>query len=212
MMREPRIQTPSLDNRTLRRVTNKQLTARARGASRVWCAVLAVRPAGARSGSTASSWASSSRRSDKSRLAGAVDVRARVSDPQSFLGWFRRVPVLVAPHHPYRLGLLLVQHPSERIVLRRTVYIALQQPPIATGQHYAPGTKQNHPAQPAVERTIPGAGVYGLRLFQKPYWDTTRLPNGRYLSSSGRGTQPATEPDLTSRSKSGTRPLNGAQK
>jgi hypothetical protein len=121
------------------------------------------------------------RRLDKSRLAGVVDVRARVSDPQSSLGWFGRVPVLVAPHHAYRIGLLLVEHPSERIVLRRTVYIALQQLPIAAGQHYAPGTKQNHPAQPAVERRIPGAGVYWFRLFQKPYWDTTRLPDGRYL-------------------------------
>jgi hypothetical protein len=121
------------------------------------------------------------RRLDKSRLTGVVDVRARVSDPQSFIGWFRNVPVLAAPHHPYRIGLLLVQHPNQRIVLRRTVYIALTQPPIPAGQHYAPATKQNHPAQPAVDRRIPGAGVYWFRLFQRPYWNTTRLPNGRYL-------------------------------
>jgi hypothetical protein len=110
-----------------------------------------------------------------------VDVRARVSDPQSFLGWFKDVPLLAAPHHPYRLGLLLVHRPSRRLVLRRTVYIALQEPPITAGQHYAPGTKQNHPAQPALNRQIPGAGVYWFRLFQRPHWDTTRLPNGRYL-------------------------------
>jgi hypothetical protein len=121
------------------------------------------------------------RRLDKMRLSGVVDIRARVSDPQSFLGWFRNVPVLAAPHHPYRLGLLLVRRPSEQIVLRRTVFIALQEMPIAAGQHYAPGTTQNHPAQPAVNRRIPGAGVYWFRLFQRPYWNTTRLPNGRYL-------------------------------
>ena len=121
------------------------------------------------------------KRLDKSRLAGVVDIRARVSDPQSFIGWFKQVPLLAAPHHPYRLGLLLIERPSERVVLRRTVYIAAHQIPIATGQHYAPGTKQNHPAQPALNRKIPGAGEYWFRLFQKPYWNTTRLKNGRYL-------------------------------
>ena len=86
------------------------------------------------------------KRLDKSRLAGVVDIRARVSDPQSFIGWFKNVPLLAAPHHPYRLGLLLIERPSERVVLRRTVYIAAHQIPIATEQHYAPGTTQNHPA------------------------------------------------------------------
>ena len=121
------------------------------------------------------------KRLDKSRLAGIVDIRARVRDPQSFIGWFKQVPLLAAPHHPYRLGLLLIERPSERVVLRRTVFIAAHQIPIATGQHYAPGTKQNHPAQPALDRKIAGAGEYWFRLFQKPYWNTTRLKNGRYL-------------------------------
>ncbi len=94
------------------------------------------------------------RRLDKSSLTGIVDIRARVSDPQSFVGWFRNVSLLAAPHHPYRIGLLLIARPSERVVLRRTVYIAAAQIPIATGQHYAPGTKQNHPAQPALDRGI----------------------------------------------------------
>jgi len=35
--------------------------------------------------------------------------------------------------------------------------------------------------QPALVRKIPGAGEYWFRLFQKPYWNTTRIPNGRYL-------------------------------
>jgi len=121
------------------------------------------------------------RRLDKTRLSGIVDVRAHVSDPQSFLGWFRDVPLLAAPHHPYRLGLLLVDRRNDQIVLRRTVYIALQELPIALGQHYAPGTLQNHPAQGAINRRVQGAGTYWFRLFQKPYWDTTRLPNGPYL-------------------------------
>ena len=95
-------------------------------------------------------------RLDKSRLTGIVDIRARVSDPQSFQGWFRNVPLLAAPHHPYRIGLLLIQRPSEKVVLRRTVYIAVQEPPISLGQHYAPGTKQNHPAEPALKTADPG--------------------------------------------------------
>ena len=121
------------------------------------------------------------RRLDKAQLAGIVDVRARVSDPQSFLGWFRDVPLLAAPHHPYRLGLLLVEPARGRIVLRRTVFISIREPSIPAGQHYAPGTKQNHPASGALSRRVSGAGVYWFRLFQRPYWDTTQLPNGRYL-------------------------------
>jgi hypothetical protein len=121
------------------------------------------------------------RRLDKSRLTGVVDIRAHVGDPQSFLGWFRDLPALAAPHHPYRLGLLLVHAASERVVLRRTVFIALQEPPISLGQHYAPGTKQNLTAHGClVRQPTPCAGVYWFRLFQRPYWNTTRLQNGRY--------------------------------
>jgi hypothetical protein len=122
------------------------------------------------------------RRLDKSRLSGIVDVRARVSDPQSFGGWFGEVPALAAPHHPYRLGLLLVERRTGRIRLRRTVFISLVEPPIEAGQHYAPGTKQNFPAKVCLNRRpAPCAGLYWFRLFQRPYWNTSRLRNGRYL-------------------------------
>ena len=121
------------------------------------------------------------RRLDRTRLAGIVDVRAHVSDPQSFIGWFRDVPELAAPHHPYRLGLLLVDRRSERIVLRRTVFLSLTEPPFAAGQHYAPGTVQNLSAKACVSGRRPCDGSYWFRLFQKPYWDTTRLRNGSYL-------------------------------
>lgn len=121
-------------------------------------------------------------RLDKSRLSGVVDVRARVNDPQSFLGWFREVEALKAPHHPYRLGVIVVARASERVVLRRTVFIASGEPPLRAGQHYAPGTKQNLTAKGCLRRQPMGcAGTYWFRLFQRPYWDTTRLPNGRYL-------------------------------
>ncbi len=122
------------------------------------------------------------RRLDKTRLSGIVDVRARVRDPQSFIGWFRDVPALAAPHHPYRLGVLLLEQPGGRVRLRRTVFIALTAPPLEAGQHYAPGTIQNLPAKVCLGgRGGPCDGVYWFRLFQRRYWNTTRLPNGRYL-------------------------------
>jgi hypothetical protein len=122
------------------------------------------------------------RRLDRSRLAGVVDARAWVSDPQSFVGWFRDVPALAAPHHPYRLGLLLVDRSTGRVVLRRTVFLSLTAPSFAAGQHYAPGTSQNLSAKACLARREPECdGVYWFRLFQRPYWNTSRLRNGRYL-------------------------------
>ena len=122
------------------------------------------------------------RRLDKTKLHGVVDVRALVSDPQSSIGWFRDIPALAAPHHPYRLGLLLVRRSTERVVLRRTVFIAATAPPFAAGQHYAPGTTQNLSAKVCLSgRGGPCDGAYWFRLFQRPYWNTARLPNGRYL-------------------------------
>ena len=120
------------------------------------------------------------RRLDRTRLAGLVDVRARISDPQSFSGWFRDVPELAAPHHPYRVGLLIVDPRRGRVVYRRTAFVSLTEPPIAAGQHYAPGTVQNLSAKACVNGRRPCDGVYWFRLFPRPYWDTTRLPNGRY--------------------------------
>ncbi len=122
------------------------------------------------------------RRLNATRLSGIVDVRAHVSDPQSFVGWFRELPALAAPHHTYRLGLLLVERGSGRVVLRRTVFLALTEPPFGAGQHYAPGTTQNLSAKVCLAgREAPCDGVYWFRLFQRPYWDTRRLRNGRYL-------------------------------
>jgi hypothetical protein len=121
------------------------------------------------------------RRLDRTRLSGVVDVRAHVSDPQSFIGWFRDVPRLAAPHHPYRLGLLLVERATGRVVLRRTVFLSLTVPSFAAGQHYAPGTEQNLSAKACLAGRGRCDGVYWFRLFQRPYWNTRRLANGRYL-------------------------------
>jgi hypothetical protein len=122
------------------------------------------------------------RRLNRTRLSGIVDIRARVSDPQSFIGWFRELPALAAPHHPYRLGLLLVERASGRVVLRRTVFLSLTEPPFRAAQHYAPGTDQNLSAKACLAGRVGRCdGVYWFRLFQRPYWDTSRLRNGRYV-------------------------------
>jgi hypothetical protein len=121
-------------------------------------------------------------RLNKSALAGIVDLRARISDPQSFIGWFKDHPHLAAPHHPYRLGLVVVSLKTGRAVIRREVFWSEQLIDVPAGQHYAPGTEQNLPASGCqlFHRQIACDGTYWFRVFQKPYWDTRKLPDGRY--------------------------------
>jgi hypothetical protein len=121
-------------------------------------------------------------RLDKTGLSGKVDVRVRLDDPQSFIGWFEDLPWLAAPHHPFRLGVALIELPGGDVVLNRDVFRAERSVYTPAGQHYAPGTDQNLPANGcmAMHRTARCDGVYWFRLFPKPYWDTTRLPDARY--------------------------------
>ena len=122
------------------------------------------------------------RRLDRDALAGLVDVRVRVSDPQSFVGWFEELPWLAAPHHPFRIAVTIVDVASGKTVQRREVFRAEQELGIAAGRHYAPGTEQNLPANGCMNlhRSVRCDGVYWFRLFPLRYWDTTRLPDGRY--------------------------------
>jgi hypothetical protein len=135
-----------------------------------------------RLGTTVARLPQAGRRLDRRRLAGRVDVRVRVSDPQSFIGWFRELRHLAAPHHPFRLAVTIVQLASGRIVRRREVFRAEQLLEQPAGQHFAPGTEQNLPASGCMlfRRTVRCDGIYWFRVFPRPYWDTTRLPNGRY--------------------------------
>lgn len=120
-------------------------------------------------------------RLNRNGLFGRVDVRVRVSDPQSFIGWFQEVPWLAAPHHPFRLAVTIVDLVTSRIVRRREVFRAEQLIDLPAAQHFAPGTEQNLPAGGCMRRhsSIRCDGVYWFRLFPR-YWDTTRLPDGRY--------------------------------
>jgi hypothetical protein len=121
-------------------------------------------------------------RLNKTRLSGTVDVRVRASDPQSFIGWFADLPWLAAPHHPFRLAVAVVQQTTGRVVLNRDVFRSERMLDTPAGQHYAPGTEQNLPANACMQmhETVSCDGVYWFRLFPRPYWDTTRLANGRY--------------------------------
>jgi hypothetical protein len=115
-------------------------------------------------------------------LFGRVDVRVRVNDPQSFVGWFREVPRLAAPHHPFRLAVSITSLPGGRVVRRREVFRAERLPDIDPGRHFAPGTEQNLPARGCLRAplSIRCDGVYWFRLFPLRFWDTTGLPDGRY--------------------------------
>jgi hypothetical protein len=125
------------------------------------------------------------RRLDKRRLAGRVDVRARISDPQSFRGWFGQRPWLYAPHHPFRVSVSVARHVTGQVFHDGEVFRSEQLIEQVASQHYAPGTEQNLPAGGCMRRheTLRCQGVYWFRLFPAPYWNTTRLPNGRYRIS-----------------------------
>jgi hypothetical protein len=122
------------------------------------------------------------RRLDKTRLSGTVDVRVHLDDPQSFIGWFAELPWLAAPHHPFRLAITVTDLSRDRIVHDGDVFRAERSLDTPSGQHFAPGTEQNLPANGCMDmhRTVRCDGIYWFRLFPRPYWDTTNLPNGRY--------------------------------
>jgi hypothetical protein len=125
------------------------------------------------------------RRLDKRALEGRVDVRARISDPQSFAGWFKDKPWLAAPHHPFRVDVSVARHGTGRVFEQREVFRSERMLELPAGHHYAPGTEQNLPAGACVRRhtSLRCQGRYWFRLFPPPYLDTRRLPNGRYRIS-----------------------------
>jgi hypothetical protein len=114
-------------------------------------------------------------------LFGRVDVRVRVDDPQSFIGWFEELPWLAAPHHPFRLAVRVVDLATGRVVRRREAFRAEQLLDLPAGHHFAPGTEQNLPAGGCMQRhsTLRCDGIYWFRLFPR-YWDTTALADGSY--------------------------------
>src|SRR5919109_878943 len=99
-----------------------------------------------RPGTTVARLPQAGERLDKRPLSRRVRVRVRMSDPQSYIGWFSELPWLAAPHHPFRLAVAVIQLGSGQVVERRDVFWAEQMLTSPAGQHYAPGTDQNLPA------------------------------------------------------------------
>ena len=113
-------------------------------------------------------------------LHGAVDVRALVGDPQSSIGWFRNIPALAAPITPTGSVCCSSLHRARRPAahrLHRRDGADVRRRPALRARHDAEPLGQGLPRRP--RRTVRD-GVL-VRLFQRPYWNTARLPNGRYL-------------------------------
>ncbi len=121
-------------------------------------------------------------RLNRNELAGRIDVRVRMSDPQSFIGWFQELSWLAAPHHPFRVAVSIVHLATGSVIRRREVFRAEQLLGLAAGRHFGPGTEQNLPANGCMRfhGSVRCNGIYWFRLFPLRYWDTTRLPDGRY--------------------------------
>lgn len=122
---------------------------------------------------------------DQLHLSGKVDVRVRIEDEQSFLGWWTDMPELETWHHPARVRVRVMRFATGKDVVDREVFDADRTLAGAMpfSHHYAPGTRQNLRAETVVRTGKPGRGQLWLRpLATKadPYWDTTKLPNGRY--------------------------------
>jgi hypothetical protein len=126
-------------------------------------------------------------------LGGVIDVRARISDPQSFRGWMvDSLEPLYADHHPYSVTLRIVRVADGRSwrrgVFRADAFLDVSVPslgtPIPFEHHYAPTSRQNLPANACLRRQpVDCAGLYWLRLFASRHgfaWDTRAFRNGRY--------------------------------
>ena len=127
---------------------------------------------------------------DPTALSGVVDVRARIEDQQSFLGFWKELWRLETWHHPSRVRLKIVRLDDGDVVIDREVFrtdvtLDTEGPsPVGFSQHFAPGTKQNLRAPTAIKLGRQGRGELWFRLFAatgaEPYWDTTTVANGPY--------------------------------
>ena len=124
------------------------------------------------------------------RLRGVVDVRVRVSDPQSFRGWLRSLPFLYADLHPYRVALRVVSLREGKTVLSREISGPVFPYSLPHNNHFAPGTRANqraatcyHFRHKGSRGPVPCGGRYWLHASgtpATPYWNTNTLPDGRY--------------------------------
>ena len=124
------------------------------------------------------------------RLHGAVDVRVRVRDPQSFRGWLASLPYLNTDLHPYRLALTVSRKSDGAKVLQREISGPVFPYSLPENFHFAPGTRANqrteicyHLHHQASKSPVHCPGRYWIHAFGTPasaYWNTRTMPNGRY--------------------------------
>ena len=121
-----------------------------------------------------------------SRLHGLVELRARVADPQSFLGFLSRHPSWPSSFTPYTVTVEIRDLRSGRLVMKRVSFRADQMTQTPYLVHYAPGTIEDDNMQECVgPPPLPKCdGVTWLRpfsRFREEFWDTRRVPNADYL-------------------------------
>ena len=113
-------------------------------------------------------------------LHGAVDARALVGDPQSSIGWFKDIPALAAPILPTGsvcccAALDRTGRPAAHRLHRRDGADVRRRPALRARHDIEP-LGEGLPERPRRDRRR-----VLVRLFQRPYWNTARLPNDRYL-------------------------------
>lgn len=121
-------------------------------------------------------------------LRGRVELRARIDDPQSFLGFLKDDPAWPSAWSPYWVRVTISSTSSGRVVLSRTSFRADQMPQTPYLVHYAPGTIEDDNMQECVgpPRLPVCDGTYWYRplsRFREEYWDTRTVPNGTYTIS-----------------------------
>ncbi len=129
--------------------------------------------------------ADSSTRLPLARLQGAVEVRANIGDPQSFLGFLGQNPAWPTVFAPYQVSVRIEDARTGRVVLSRTSFRADQLPQTDYIVHYAPGTLEDDNMQECVgpPRKTHCVGTYWLRplsRFREEYWNTRGTANGTY--------------------------------
>lgn len=118
-------------------------------------------------------------------LHGRVELRARVADPQSFLGFLSRNPAWPTVWTPYKLSVEIRDQRTGRWVMRRTSFEVGQMPQTPYLVHYAPGTVEDDNMQECVgPPQLPKCdGITRLRpfsRFRQEFWNTRAVANGTY--------------------------------
>ena len=128
----------------------------------------------------------SSRALEPTGLHGLVELRAKVADPQSFLGFLADDPAWPTEFSPYRITVLVRSVARGTVVLRRTSFQADQLPQTPYIVHYAPGTIEDENMRECVGPPAHArcSGTYWFRPFSRfrhEYWNTRTVPNGSYV-------------------------------